>query len=480
MAFTSYSYLLLLAAAVAVFWMLPSAWRRWYVLALSIAYYATWNAGFIAVPLALSAGVYGVAHAIVRRPASARAWFWTGVGYVLLIFLFFRYRDFLLGNLNAALALFHAAPVSTALRLSVPLGISFYSFEAISALIDARQGRIKNSRFSDLYLFVMFWPHLMAGPIVRFRELVPQFGFSKKFDIAMLLRGLDRLVLGLVQKNLLANPLGQWVDEGFLPNALRANTSIDNWTLAIAFGLQIYFDFAAYSNMAIGVAQLIGVTLPENFRFPYFAQNPSDFWSRWHMTLSRWIRDYLFFPVNARFKGAPLPLYVSLLAIMALVGLWHGAGWGFVLWGLLHGAYLVLYRIWESVHQKRSPDAPPSPIAAWTWRVFTLVAVTAAWVPFRAASGQQAIGMLVSMFARLRFGVSYGINFYLATALVAGLCALEPALAAAWQKTEGACAPRTPARAAHTYLLRPLFYAFGLLLFLIFDERNMQFIYFQF
>jgi alginate O-acetyltransferase complex protein AlgI len=480
MQFNSYSYVLLLIPAAGLFWGLPAAWRRWYVLALSLAYYATWKLAFLAVPLVLCTGVHLLVRGMIRQPRSARMRFWSGIGFVLTIFLFFRYRDFLLGNFNSLLALLRVAPVTTALRLAVPLGISFYSFEAISYLIDAKQGRIKASRFPDLYLFVMFWPHLMAGPIVRFRELAPQFGFSKPFELPMLIRGLDRLILGLVQKNVLANPLGAWVDDGFLPNAIRTNTTIDSWALAVAFGLQIYFDFAAYSNMAIGAAQMIGVTLPENFRFPYHAWNPSDFWNRWHMTLSRWIRDYLFFPVNARFRGAPAPLYFSLLGIMALVGLWHGPGWGFVLWGMLHGVYLVLYRIWENARGEGRPPVAASSLSGWLWRGFTLAAVTAAWVPFRASTGALAVHMLASMFGRFRFGLSYGPNFYLVTLLGVLICALEPALTRLWERLERFSGVEAGHFTAYTGIVRPLVYALGLLLFLAFDERNMQFIYFQF
>jgi D-alanyl-lipoteichoic acid acyltransferase DltB (MBOAT superfamily) len=250
--------------------------------------------------------------------------------------------------------------------------------------------------------------------------------------------------------------------------------------LAAAFGLQIYFDFAAYSNMAIGVAQLIGVTLPENFRFPYHAQTPAEFWGRWHMTLSRWIRDYLFFPANARFRGAPGPLYLSLLGIMALVGLWHGAGWGFVAWGVMHGTYLVLYRIWENLCETRLPGLAKSRLAAWGWRGFTLVAVTAAWIPFRAATGADAAHMLASMFGHFRFGTSYGFSSYLVVLLTAVFCAVEPFLAAAWSNAEALLTTRRGGWVASCYVLRPMVYAFGLLLFLSFDDRSMQFIYFQF
>ncbi|HEY2011842.1 MAG TPA: MBOAT family O-acyltransferase [Bryobacteraceae bacterium] len=464
MQFNSYSYLLLLIPAVALFWALPAVWRRWYVLALSIAYYATWNIAYTPVPLLFAVAAYLVAQSITRRPDGARRWMWGGVALILAVFLFFRYHHVLLPGV----------------RMSVPLGLSFYSFATIAYLIDTRQGRIKNHQLSKLSTFVTFWPTVISGPILRFRELAGQMEFARPFEIPMLLRGLDRLILGLVQKNLIANTLRGWVDEGFLPNAIRGNTTIDNWALAVAFGLEIYFDFAAYSNMAIGAAQLIGVTLPENFRFPYHAQSPPDFWNRWHMSLSRWIRDYLFFPVNARFRGAPVPLYCSLVGIMALVGLWHGAGWGFVLWGAMHGVYLVVYRIWESLRETRLTRLANSRAAAWSWRILTLAAVTAAWVPFRASTGADASRMLGSMFGGFRLGVSYSVNFYLVTLLVAIVCTAEPYLAALWNRAETFLAARPARLAAATYVLRPLLYAAGLLLFLIFDDRSTQFIYFQF
>ena len=447
MPFNTYSFLLLLIPGVSLFWALPPAARRWYVLALSLAYYAMWNAAFLAVPLLLCAGV----HLAARQGPRC---LWGGIAFVLAMFIVFR------------------APLTA----TVPAGISFYAFAAIAYLIDNKQGRIQDGSFTKLFRFVMFWPTLIAGPILRFRELSPQLGFTKPFELSMLLRGMDRLVLGLVQKNFIANTLSGWVDQGFLPNAVRANTTLDNWALAIAFGLEIYFDFAAYSNMAIGTAQLIGVALPENFRFPYHAASPPDFWSRWHMTLSRWVRDYLFFPVNARFKAAPVPLYASLLGIMALVGLWHGAGWGFVLWGAMHGAYLTFYRIWENLSDARMPGLANSRLAAWWWRIFTLMAVTAAWVPFRAATGADTFAMLASMFGRWRFGISYGVNFYLVTLMVAAFCVVEPYVGSAWSHAASWMEDHPAAR----YLLRPLAYAAGLMLFLIFDDRSKQFIYFQF
>lgn len=315
MQFNSYSYLALLFCAVAVFWALPASVRRWYVMALSIGFYATWSPIFVLVPVALCAGVFPMARKCMSG-SHTRPWFWGGITYALSFLVVFRCHEAIGSAMIALERAFRLFPARTAIQVAVPLGISFYTFEAISYLIDVKQRRMNPKRFSDLLLFIMFWPHVIAGPIVRFRELSPQLGFEKKLELSMLLSGLDRLVWGLVQKNLLADPLSRFVDEGFFAQTSGANTWLDNWFLAIAFGLQIYFDFAAYSNMAIGAAKLIGITLPENFRFPYHAKNPSDFWQRWHITLSRWIRDYLFSPSTRASRELPCR------CISACWGLW--------------------------------------------------------------------------------------------------------------------------------------------------------------
>jgi alginate O-acetyltransferase complex protein AlgI len=479
MQFNSYSYLGLLFAGVAGFWALPSKLRRMYVLALSIGFYSTWSPVYVVVPVALCFGVYFIAQRCVAGP-NARSWYWAGIGYALAFLVAFRYQEPIGGALAALERALRAAPARTAIQIAVPLGISFYTFEAISYLIDVRQKRTVPNRFGNLLLFVMFWPHVIAGPIVRFRELAPQLGFEKKFELSMLISGMDRLVWGLVQKNLLADPLSRFVDEGFLVQISRANTWLDNWFLAVAFGLQIYFDFAAYSNMAIGAAKMIGIALPENFRFPYHAKNPADFWQRWHMTLSRWIRDYLFFPINARFQGAPLPLYLSLLGIMAVVGLWHGVGWGFVLWGVLHGCYLVAYRMWDAAKQKQASVAGPSRVSRFGWQAATLLAVVSAWVPFRANSLAQAGEMLRSMFFTFNPRISFSLNFYLVTLLVGAVCLVEPYARDWFVRLDSLAANRLRLAIANTYFVRPALYALGLLLFIVFDGRDVQFIYFQF
>ncbi|MGH9554552.1 MAG: MBOAT family O-acyltransferase [Terriglobales bacterium] len=478
MAFNSYSYLGFLAAAVILFWVLPNRWRGAYVLLVSVIYYASWDPFFVLLPLSYGAMVYLFGQRMRIQPDAGGRWMWMGIALVLLVLGFFKYRQFLLETSNSLLTSLALQPASFALSLALPLGISFYTFEAISCLVDARQGRVGKTSLLDLCNFIMFWPHLMAGPIVRVRELIPQFKFEVKFSSRFLVGGLDRLIWGLVQKNAMANPIGAWVEQGFQMG--RSHSTVDAWLLAAAFGLQIYFDFAGYSNMAIGAAQLLGIRLPENFRYPYHAANPADFWSRWHMTLSRWVRDYLFFPVNARLHGKPGPLYRSLLLVMALVGLWHGAGWGFVLWGTLHGAYLVLYRIYESLQSSRFPGLAGSRLAAMVWRGFTLAAITAAWIPFRASTVAQAGELLNSMFLQWSWGTSFSSTFYGAVVLGGLFCLVEPYLVRFLSWLDQAASERRSAHAAAMVVTRAVTYACGLLLFMIFDQQDTQFIYFQF
>jgi alginate O-acetyltransferase complex protein AlgI len=477
MQFNSFSYLTFLLFAVVAYWLLPGRFRRPFVLVACLAFYASWGVVFVSVPLFVSAVAYLVGHRISADPAKTKRLMWLGIVCVLILLVVFKYRDFILANVNILMTWMAAQPISFAKSIALPVGISFYTFEAIGYLIDVRQGRIKPASFLDLCLFFMFWPTVMSGPIVRARELIPQLTFRLKFEPRFAFEGIDRLIWGLVQKNVLANVLGIWVNKGFDVRASGVLSTVDGWFVAAAFGLQIYFDFAGYSNMAIGAARLLGITLPENFRQPYHAVTPADFWARWHMTLSRWIRDYVFFPMNAKWMGAPLPLYASLIGVMTLVGLWHGAGWTFILWGFMHGAYLVVYRLYESAKIAPAPIAW-SRIAAAGWRLLTLAAVTAAWVPFRSPNLHTAGNILSSMFVRFRLGMTYSSGFYVFTAVVALFCAAEPFVVRKLSEIEENAGAN--GLSVFRILGRPLAYACGFLLVMIFDENNTQFIYSQF
>lgn len=479
MQFNSYTYVISLVCAVLLFWQLPARARRWLVLVASLAFYATWSIRLVALPIGISAITYVCALRVARDPRARKWALGLGIGAVLCILGFFKYSDFALELVRGVIPHSLGWPLGP-LHLALPLGISFYSFEAISYLLDVRQGRVKEIRFLDLTLFVLFWPHLMAGPIVRVRELIPQLEFRKRFETALLWQGADRIFLGLVQKNLFANSVAGWIDDGFLPKVAAANSTIDVWALGVAFGLQVYFDFAAYSNIAIGTAKLLGVTLPENFNHPYWAATPPDFWARWHMTLSRWVRDYLFFPINAKHQGSPLVLYASLVGVMGLVGLWHGAGWGFVVWGLLHGVYLVAFRAFEAWRAGRWPDGGRALATRWGWRVATLIGVVVAWIPFRASSLGQCWTLLRTMLFRFDLRISYSVNFYLVVALLSLYCLAEPHLRNKILRLEQRSNQRRLTDWVYWIGLKPVLYSIALLFFLAFDDQDTAFIYFQF
>jgi len=473
--FNSFSFLLLLPLLVALFWALPVRARRPYMLGLSLVLYACWQVDYVVIPLLIAGAVYLGVRRVLADPGRKALWTWCGIAFVLAVLIWFKYRAFIFANLDALIPALHL-PTSAGFQ---PVGVSFAAFTAIGLLIDARQRRVTSLSFADSVLFLTFFPNAASGPIVRARELMNQLKFAQAWEARFLVQGLDRLVWGLVQKNMLANSLQGLIKDGFFPQSAATNSSLDNWFLALGYGLQIYFDFAGYTNQALGVAQLFGVRLPENFRYPYHAENPSDFWQRWHMSLSRWIRDYLFFPINARFKGAMASLYLSLLGIMGLVGLWHGAGWGFIVWGLMHGTYLLLYRAWEDLQQKRFPALGKARFVRWAWRLFTLAAVLAAWVPFRAATLGQAGTMLRSMFLRPTFGASYSVNLYLIVLAFAAGALVEPWLMGRLARWEKKVVEIGYSR-WNLFLVRPLAYALGLLLFMIFDDGVSKFIYFQF
>ncbi|HTZ32485.1 MAG TPA: MBOAT family O-acyltransferase [Methylomirabilota bacterium] len=477
MAFNSLTYLAFLVAVAVLYWLLPARMRRALVIVASVAFYASWNVMFLWMPLCVAAVVFVCGKSIQANAVAGKRWLWAGIGSLLALLVVFKYSSFVIANLGHVGLTLKGASFSTVSVLAFPVGISFYTFEAIAYLVDVRQGRVKMPGFVDLCLFFFFWPNILSGPIVRARELMPQLKLDKAFEPRFVFEGADRIVWGLVQKNVIANVLGIWVDRGFEASPGVALSTVDGWFLAIAFGMQIYFDFAGYTNLAIGTARLIGVTLPENFRQPYHAASPADFWNRWHMTLSRWIRDYLFFPINAKWKGAPLPLYVSLIAVMALVGVWHGAGWGFVLWGAMHGVYLAAYRMYENL-QGGSGGAKDSGISSAVWRIVTLVAVIVAWVPFRAPSVAKAGAILGAMFTRMTWRAEYGALFYAVTVLVAVFCAIEPLLTRALVELDDEFAGS--GLSMFRVVVRPVAYLFGLTLFLLFDQSYSQFIYSQF
>ncbi len=264
----------------------------------------------------------------------------------------------------------------------LPLGISFFTFQQIAYLVDAWRGETEEYHITDYLLFVTFFPQLIAGPIVHHREMMPQFrrgagiGWQRHFPVA-----LGFLAVGLFKKVVIADHCALTANALFEGAALgeRPLTMAEGWTAAIGYTLQIYFDFSGYSDMAIGCARLFGIRLPFNFHSPYRATSIIDFWRRWHITLSRFLRDYLYIPLGGNRRG-PARRYANLLVTMLLGGLWHGAGWTYLLWGGLHGLYLCANHGWNHLRRARGLPRIPAPLAG----ALTFLAVVVAWVPFRA------------------------------------------------------------------------------------------------
>ncbi|NYE60112.1 D-alanyl-lipoteichoic acid acyltransferase DltB (MBOAT superfamily) [Duganella sp. 1224] len=255
----------------------------------------------------------------------------------------------------------------------LPVGISFFTFTQIAYLVDCHRGGNGEYRLVHYTLFVSYFPHLIAGPVLHHKEMMPQFDRPARLDMADVAIGLSIFVVGLAKKVLLADPISVLVGPVFTPHAQPQ--WLEAWIGTLGYTFQLYFDFSGYSDMAIGLSRLFGVRLPLNFDSPYKAANISDFWRRWHMSLSRFLRDYLYVPLGGNRHG-PLCRYRNLMLTMLLGGLWHGAGWTFVAWGALHGAYLVIQHGWQALTRASAPR--------WWGRWLTLLAVMVAWVVFRA------------------------------------------------------------------------------------------------
>lgn len=382
-------------------------WRQWLLILASLVFYGWWDPRFILLVTGQITATWWLARAHERT--GMRGFLVAGVVLNLASLATFKYLDFLLGSVEAL--------IGTALpraHLILPIGISFFSFQLISYLVDRMRGEAPVYPYRPFALFVLVFPHVIAGPIVRHNELVPQFalhplreGLWSRIGI-----GLAIFTVGFAKKVLIADPLSQMVDPLFARAGAQMLDFGQAWSAALGFSFQLFLDFSAYTEMAIGSALLFGLTLPENFRRPYLATDLRDFWRRWHISLSNFLRDYLYIPLGGSRAGPARFVFATILT-MGLCGLWHGAGWTFVAWGLWHGLGLVVCRGWQQV--ARPMPAP----AAWT---ITMLFVLAGWVLFRSTSFGAAGDMLISLAGFHGFGgLLQEWKLLLAAALVSAL-----------------------------------------------------------
>jgi alginate O-acetyltransferase complex protein AlgI len=349
----------------------------------SLIFYSYWNPPFVALILCSVVFNFLWGRVIARAEHKPRWRLAVGVAVNLASIAYFKYTGFLLDNVNGLTGAEIEIP-----DIFLPLGISFFTFQQIAYLVDCHRRLTEAHGFFQYCLFVTFFPQLIAGPIVHHSEMMPQFVAEKirRIDRRKLALGLALLAIGLFKKVIIADTLSPWVGQVF--DAQGSPLLIASWIGTLSYTFQIYFDFSGYSDMAMGLGYLFNIELPVNFASPYRATNPIEFWRRWHMTLSRFLREYLYFPLGGNRKG-PVRRYANLLATMLLGGLWHGAAWTFVLWGGLHGLYLCIAHAWRKLGE-RAGFTTPRPVG---W-LLTFLAVAVAWVFFRAPSLDKAMDIV--------------------------------------------------------------------------------------
>ncbi len=425
--------------------------RRHSLVALSLAFYGYWDWRFIV----LLVGSILVNWALIARIAAGRSRLLLGAAIAgnLSVLGLFKYLGFAMQASNL-LGLFSVTPMS----LALPLGISFFTFHHVMYLTDLRAGRAPRLGLVDYALYIAFFPQVLAGPLVRWRELIPQLaapcfrpGFEEPFG-----RGLILLTIGLCKKVLVGDPLAAVARPAF--EAAQAGTLPigQAWDGLLAFTIQIYFDFSGYTDMALGTALLFGIVLPQNFAVPYRAASIAEFWRRWHMTLSRFLRDYLYIPLGGNRHGMAVQV-AALLVTMALGGLWHGAGATFLIWGLFQGVGLVAHLLWARAGASMAP---------WLGAPVTFLFVALGWVLFRA----QDLGAALHYYRAL-FGMAPGGGFNHALGLIAGgaLAVLGPT---SWDIAHTAAPSRKSAAI--------LAVAMVAVLLQMNDSASYEFIYFRF
>jgi alginate O-acetyltransferase complex protein AlgI len=445
----------------------------WLALA-SLVFYAFGGWQFVPLLLLSIAFNYGVGYLLIARklgPGARFAVLTTGVTGDLVVLAIFKYAGFFAANLNALFA------TGLIVDIVLPVGISFYTFTQIAFLVDAYRGRVARYALPHYALFVTYFPHLIAGPILHHRDMIPQFerAEAKRPDPHLVLCGLIIFAIGLFKKTCLADGIQPLVAQAFGPNAPTFDQA---WIGVLAYTFQLYFDFSGYSDMAIGISLMFGIFLPLNFNSPYKAVSIIDFWRRWHMTLSQFLRDYLYIPLGGNRHGRVLR-YLNLMITMLLGGLWHGAAWTFVAWGALHGVYLCINHAWSNYGLKATPRF--ARLADIAGLILTFLAVVIAWVFFRAADMATALAVLSKMAdpANIAFG-RVEMVYALLVAIYAALAWFAPNT----QEIMGYDHKnRTVGENLRAQRMRPLFLyataavlAFGILGI----QQHSEFIYFRF
>lgn len=390
MIFNSYEFIFAFLPAVWIVYFLLNRWQLFFIRNIwlvisSLFFYSWWNPVYLPLILISMLLNYYIGTLLGKTGSrrGAKLLLTAGVTANLAALGYYKYYDFFIDNLNALLS-----TNFDLLHLALPLAISFFTFQQIAYLVDAYRKETKEYDFWKYALFVSFFPQLIAGPIVHHNEMMPQFSREKthrRFHYENLAKGIFIFSIGLFKKAVIADTFAVWATAGF--DQAEVLTFIEAWIVSLSYTFQLYFDFSGYTDMAMGAALLFNIRLPVNFNSPYKAVNIQDFWKRWHMTLTRFLTQYLYIPLGGNRKGIPRT-YMNVFLVFFVSGLWHGAGWTFILWGSLHGAASLLNRLWHQLGFKMNK------FLGW---FITFQFVNFAWVFFRAQTWEDAEKVLKGM-----------------------------------------------------------------------------------
>jgi alginate O-acetyltransferase complex protein AlgI len=400
MIFNTLSFAIFLAITLGMYWSLRSdTWRHRLLFAANLFFYGWWDWRFIPLLLGVIVVSYFSARLIQSARTATHAKLWLALACSLQLGLlgYFKYANFFLGAVQNVLERAGGHAGWTTLHIILPVGISFYIFQGISYVASVYEKRLAAEKnFVKLGVYLAFFPHLVAGPIIHATYFLPQLAERRRFDAAQFLEGCKKFAIGFLYKSVFADNLGAIVDPIF--HAPTEYAPIAVFGGCLGFYGQIYFDFAGYSLMAIGVANFFGYLLPENFNHPYRAASMIDFWRRWHISLSTWLRDYLYIPLGGN-RGSKWFQYRNIMITMLLGGLWHGASWNFIWWGAIHGTALCVNHAWRDWRDRTaSPSFTLPPTLAWIGSfLLTQATVFLCWIPFRAQNFQDSLTILASL-----------------------------------------------------------------------------------
>lgn len=446
----------------------PARWRNGFLLAASLIFYGWGEPRYIVIMAASILFNYGCGLAIDRikvKHKSPRLMLAFSVAGNLLILGYFKYADFFIENINQLVGTSLAL-----LQLTLPIGISFYTFQAMSYVIDVYRGKARpQHNILDFATYITLFPQLIAGPIVRYVTIEEQLK-SREYSLEQTAEGVRRFIIGLGKKVLLANQAGLLYTE-IAAMDLQQLPAVTAWLGAIAFTFQIYFDFSGYSDMAIGLGKMLGFDFLENFNYPYISKSITDFWRRWHISLSTWFKEYLYIPLGGNRRGLGRQC-LNIMIVWALTGFWHGASWNFLWWGLYFGLLLILEKVWLLKYLTRLP--------AWAQHLYALLLIVFGWVIFAEGAGMDFVAYFKAMSGLGGFADQRSLYFLLTGGI--SLCLMALASTPLPKRAADRCLDRMTGRPLLYVAVKNSFFLLVLLLstaFLVSDTYN-PFLYFRF